>query len=73
MDSLKDPFEKQWDVETVRAIFNDRDAQLILKIPLPVHDSLGKVTWALEEDVVFSVKSSYRSLNGERAHENKVH
>uniref|UniRef100_A0A803NUV7 RNase H type-1 domain-containing protein n=1 Tax=Cannabis sativa TaxID=3483 RepID=A0A803NUV7_CANSA len=51
-----------WDVDLVRDLFNTRDAQLILSIPLNSSRSDDVWFWSFESSGNFSVKSMYRHL-----------
>lgn len=55
----------EWDVDAVRDIFEQRDANLILSIPLPVGAKQDKIIWTHEDNGSFSVKSCYKALIGE--------
>ncbi|XP_060974183.1 uncharacterized protein LOC133039333 [Cannabis sativa] len=54
--------ERSWDTDLVRDMFNDRDANLILSIPLSFSASSDFWSWSNESSGHFSVKSAYRSL-----------
>lgn len=71
VDNLKDSTDRDWDENIIKEMFNTRDAQLILKLPLPVLDSPDKVIWSPKEDGAFSIKRCYRVLNVELPHEEK--
>lgn len=53
--------ETQWDIDLIFDIFNDRDANLIVSIPLRNNESDA---WYLrgEKSGVYSVKSAYDLL-----------
>ncbi|XP_060964189.1 uncharacterized protein LOC133033466 [Cannabis sativa] len=51
-----------WDVDLVRDLFNDRDANLILSIPLSLSRRADEWFWCWEKTGHFSVKSTYKQL-----------
>lgn len=51
-----------WDVDLVRDLFNERDAEIILSITLNSSRSLDNWYWSFEKSGYFSVKSAYRHL-----------
>lgn len=55
----------EWDVDAINDIFEQRDENLILSIPLPAIATQDKVIWAHEEDGRFSMKSCYKALTVE--------
>ncbi|XP_019172074.1 PREDICTED: uncharacterized protein LOC109167507 [Ipomoea nil] len=61
---LIDPNLYGWDEDVIRSMFNQRDANLIMRIPLPRHHAHDKLIWGTEDDGMFSVKSCYRVLQG---------
>ncbi|XP_060972137.1 uncharacterized protein LOC133038104 [Cannabis sativa] len=65
-----------WDVDLVRDLFNDRDANLILSIPLSLSRRVDVWFWCWEKTGHFSVKSTYKQLqlskNGESQQSNSV-
>lgn len=58
---------RAWDREVIHDIVNNRDEELILKIPLPVGDRNDTWFWCLETEGNFTVRSVYRMLQGEHA------
>lgn len=58
---------KSWDMDLVDDIFNDRDAELIKRVPIPMCERNDSWFWLLDDKGVFTVKSSYRWLKGECA------
>jgi hypothetical protein len=59
VDDLIDPGTGSWDVELVRDIFWEEDAQLILA--LPVNEGRDNVlAWYYDKHGIFSVKSTYK-------------
>ncbi|KAL8134829.1 hypothetical protein AgCh_009733 [Apium graveolens] len=58
---------RAWDRQVIHDIVNNRDEELILKIPLPVGDRNDTWFWYLETEGNFTVKSVYRMLQGEHA------
>ncbi|XP_031108675.1 uncharacterized protein LOC116013165 [Ipomoea triloba] len=63
--SLFDTHASGWDMELVRDVFNDRDALLILSIPIPLVPSSDIWYWERELHGLYSVKSAYRLSTGE--------
>ncbi|XP_031116510.1 uncharacterized protein LOC116020169 [Ipomoea triloba] len=55
----------QWDHECVRDIFNTRDAELILNLPLSVRKPPDAWIWEPDSKGKYTVKSCYRKLLGE--------
>ncbi|XP_019161422.1 PREDICTED: uncharacterized protein LOC109158058 [Ipomoea nil] len=49
VNSLMNNQGTDWDVEVVRDIFNTRDAQLILSVPIPQGNRYDKVIWNKDE------------------------
>lgn len=49
-----------WDCELVRDIFNARDFNQIMSLPLPLVSRTDSIYWGREESGVYSVKSAYR-------------
>lgn len=62
VSSLKDMQGVGWDANIIRDIFTERDAKLILSIPLDVHSREYKLIWAKEDSGIFTVKSCYRAI-----------
>ncbi|XP_074375015.1 uncharacterized protein LOC141716720 [Apium graveolens] len=58
----------EWDVEVVSDIFNNRDKDSILAIPLSTSDQEVQLYWKFEEFGLYSVKSAYRRLQDQRSH-----
>lgn len=52
-----------WDEEIIQEMFTDRDAKLILSIPLSVTNKDDKLIWAMNDNGKFTVKSCYRALS----------
>ncbi|XP_060964770.1 uncharacterized protein LOC133033724 [Cannabis sativa] len=57
--------DKQWDMDIIKDLFNERDQRLILSIPLPltVHEDCW--SWSKEKTGFYSVKSAYRWLRNQ--------
>ncbi|KAM6569414.1 hypothetical protein CsatB_017399 [Cannabis sativa] len=51
-----------WDAEIVIDLFNEREQQLILDIPLTIGHGSDKLTWSYETSGNYSVKSGYNLL-----------
>lgn len=66
LKNLMEDDRRSSDHETVRDIFNERDVELILKIPLSARDS---DVWFQYHDAEgrFTVRSCYRQLQGEQS------
>lgn len=73
VDMLKDQSDSSWDEETIRSIFDSRDAELIMQIPLANQQTNDRIIWPLEENGRFSVKSCYRALSKDFREEDKVY
>nr|GMD29278.1 pleckstrin homology domain-containing protein 1-like [Ipomoea batatas] len=65
VSSLFDEQGKGWDKECVKDIFNERDANLIINIPLSLRKPPDSWVWYLESKGIYSVKSCYKLLIGE--------
>lgn len=57
--------ERRWDTELIDDVFNERDGELIKRIPLSIHVDADSWYWLLDEKGQFTVKSCYRGLQGE--------
>lgn len=57
--------ERKWDDDILHDLFEDRDIQLIKKIPLSTRSFNDTWMWIFEEKREFTVKSCYRRLVGE--------
>lgn len=55
----------EWDCEAIQDLFGQRDARLILSIPLSVGSPNDKLIWIHEKDGSFSVKRCYKALIGD--------
>lgn len=55
----------QWDFEVIRDICNDKDIELIKRIPIPEMQLNDSWFWIADENGLFSVRSCYRGLQGE--------
>ncbi|KAM6587325.1 hypothetical protein CsatA_009930 [Cannabis sativa] len=58
--------DRSWDVELVRDMFNERDANLILSIPLSFSTSSDFWSWSDESTGQFSVKNAYGILQASK-------
>lgn len=63
---------KEWDLEVLQDICNERDCELIKQIPIPVSDKEDSRFWLFDEKGNFTVKSCYRRLRGETECPDKV-
>ncbi|XP_019151923.1 PREDICTED: uncharacterized protein LOC109148642 [Ipomoea nil] len=52
--------EKRWDTELIRDIFYQRDAQLILNLPLSYAYTPDMMYWEGESNGIYSVRSAYK-------------
>ena len=59
VSDLIDPVTAQWEVDVVQALFNPRDVEEILKIPI-CSGMEDCVAWFFDKKGMFSVKSAYR-------------
>lgn len=58
---------KEWDEDLVRDVFNDKDANIILGIPLTRSSGLNDSWyWGKEVNRVYSVKSAYRWIQSQK-------
>lgn len=62
--------ENTWDEEILRDLFNDRDVNLIQKIPLPMRQEQDSWFWPSDDKGLFTVRSCYRMLQGESVNVN---
>lgn len=62
VQQLMQPEIKQWDVELIRDLFQERDAQLILGIPLSPSQVEDHLMWVHEISGLYSVKSAYKLI-----------
>lgn len=58
--------EKRWDMDVITNMCNNRDVELIKRIPIPLVDTPDSWFWQFDESGSFSVKSCYRWIQGER-------
>lgn len=65
VDGFMDTGQNRWDLEVVRDICNDRDFNLIKRIPIPVEQKEDSWFWFRDDSGVFTVRSCYRWLTGE--------
>ncbi|CAN1332541.1 Putative ribonuclease H protein At1g65750 [Linum perenne] len=56
------PGLREWDVELVRTLFNDRDASSILSIPLRAHSDQDTRIWHFSRKGDYTVRSCYRLI-----------
>lgn len=59
---------KEWDVEVVKDIFNDRDQKCILSIQISSDAVDDMLFWRFEQSGVYSVKSAYKFLQEQKGH-----
>lgn len=60
MSSLMCIGEKRWDLDVVRDIFNKRDVQHVINIPLSNRDIPDKQYWVFDTKGNYTVKSGYK-------------
>lgn len=57
------PGSRVWDEQKIGSIFNDRDRDLILSIPLSFEQSEDKWYWLGDKAGVYSVRGGYKFLH----------
>ena len=57
---------KEWDEDVINDICNERDRELIKRIPIPSRSIQDSWFWLFEDTGCFTVKSCYRKLQGEQ-------
>ena len=62
VSGLIDRERHYWSQETIDANFLPHDASIIMAIPLNVGDCVDMITWPLNSDGVYFVRSGYRLL-----------
>lgn len=62
--SLMKVDENGWDDDCIKHLFNNRDARLVMNIPLSSRNVPDEHVWAWEEKGTFTVKSTYRHISG---------
>lgn len=58
--------KREWDLEVLRDIFNDRDQNCILNIPLSEFRRVYTLYWSKENSGIYSVRSEYKFLQAQR-------
>lgn len=58
--------KREWDLEVLRDIFNDRDQNCILNIPLSEFSRVYILYWSKENSGIYSVRSEYKFLQAQR-------
>lgn len=53
-----------WGSDMIQYMFNERDHQLILTMPIQSHDHEDRLIWKASKDGKYSVKSAYFSSHG---------
>lgn len=66
VENLMEEGSKNWDETVLNDILNERDVQLIKRIPIPRVTKSDSRFWLLEESGKFTVRSCYRNLHGGR-------
>ena len=59
------PGDLRWDEELIRDVFNSRDSEQILQIPLSQRQTNDTWYWQLERRGLYTVKTGYCSQQGE--------
>ena len=59
VEKLIDAEKREWNSEVVKQVLNDRDAELVLKIPLSRHCMPDKLIWRDSINGKITVKSAY--------------
>lgn len=54
-----------WDFDIIQDVFQDRDAELVKRIPLQLSDATDSWFWILDEKGDYKIKSGYRWLQWE--------
>lgn len=57
----------EWDEEIIYDLFNERDANLIMKIHLPMQNVQDSWLWMMDDKGLFTVQSCYRMLQGDNS------
>lgn len=57
---------KEWDMEVLSDVLNERDRSCVLAIPLATSSSEDKLYWRFEDSGIYSVKSAYRFLQTQK-------
>lgn len=65
VENLMDESKRSWDEEVLIDICNERDRELIQKIPIPRTSKPDSWFWLFDEKGDFSVKTCYRHIRGE--------
>ena len=66
MSLLKASDGLRWDKDILRALFNERDRDLIVKMPLGLKEEEDTWSWHMERKGQYMVKSSYMYLHATR-------
>ena len=67
VNSLMCMNKMEWDMEVVHDVFNERDQEGILAIPLSTPEQVDKLYLRFEESGIYSVKSAYRKLQDQKS------
>ncbi|KAH9763200.1 putative reverse transcriptase/RNA-dependent DNA polymerase [Citrus sinensis] len=57
------PNQRRWDYDVIRDIFNRRDSELILQIPLSSRRASDEWYWLADSKGIYSVRSCYKLLD----------
>lgn len=72
VNSLMQVGQREWDIDILEDLFNERDRQLIVQVPLSNRLTSDSWYWNLDSDGDFTVRSCYRCLRGEREYVDKL-
>lgn len=64
--SLMRSDKKEWDLEVLQDVLNERDQSQVLNITLYESNQEDKIFWLPEESGIYSVKSAYRFLQAKK-------
>ena len=67
VSSLKSNDGMRWDVRLLRALLEERDSRLIQRIRLRRSSCDDNWLWCHERDRAFTIKSSYRNMQGSKS------
>lgn len=54
--------KREWDIEVLCDICNERDVELLKRVPVPMNERMDSWFWLLEDSGKFTVRSCYRVL-----------
>lgn len=65
VSSLMEIGQNRWDADILNDLCNDRDKQLIQRVPIPSKNKPDSWFWLLDDKGIFTMKSCYRLIQGE--------